>query len=104
MRTLKVTNSLTHTPFAGLGKVKTFKMNPEKQAKEREKFAGKCRVCGAPLTLIKDTNVMICSNANCKGNAIKQRDEDGKMKVVGRTPIYRVLNERSTKYAEKLFA
>lgn len=104
MKVLKVTNSLTYKPFEALGKVRPFKMNPEKQAKEREKFAGKCNVCGSPLTLVPDTNVMICSNPDCKGHAIKRKDEDGKMKIVGTVPTFRCLNERSTKYAEKLFA
>ena len=99
----KVTNSLFYTPFAELGKAKVHKMNPEKKAKEREKFAGKCKICGSPLTLVPDTNVMICSNADCKGRAVKQKDENGKMVTVGRIPTYRCLNNRSAKYAEILF-
>ena len=103
MRTLTVTNSLTYTPFANLGKSKVRKMNPEKKAKERERFAGKCRVCGSPLTLVHDTNVMICSNPECKGHAVKQKDDNGKLVTVAHVPTYRVLNSRGTKYAEILF-
>lgn len=103
MSILKVTNSLMYTPFANIGKQKVRKMNPEKKAKEREKFAGTCKVCGSPLTLVKDTNIMICSNADCKGRPIKVKGEDGNLTTVGRVPTYRCLNERSTKYAEILF-
>lgn len=104
MRVLKVTNSLSYAPFAGLGKLKQSKMNPEKKAKEREKFAGKCHVCGNPLVLVPDTNVMVCSNPECKGHAVKRKDENGKMQVVAHVPTYRCLTERAAKYAEKLFA
>ena len=104
MSVLHVTNSLTYRPFEVLGKVKLVKMNPEKQKKEREKFAGKCKVCGSPLVLVPDTNVMICSNEECKGRAIKVKDETGKFVTVGRVPTYRCLDERRTKYAERLFA
>ncbi len=104
MKVLKVTNSLTYTPFADLGRAKPRKMNAEKKAKEREKFAGKCHICGSPLTLVEDTNIMICSNTECKGHAIKAKDENGKMKTVGYVPTFRCLNNRNRKYAEVLFS
>ncbi len=104
MRVLKVTNSLSYKPFEALGKVKTRKVDKEKQAEEREKFAGKCRVCGAALTLVPDTNVMICSNPECKGHAIKQKDENGKMKTIGHMPTFRCLYGKNRRYAERLFA
>ena len=98
MRALNITYSLTYTPFAELDKNKVKKMNPEKKAKERERFAGTCKICGEPLTFIPDTNILVCSNPECKGKAVKQKGE-----TTNRIPTYRLLEKRSARYAEILF-
>lgn len=61
---------------------------------DQEKFAGKCRVCGHSLQYIDGTNVMVCSNPECKGSG--RKDEDY-------IPVYRCLNPKSTKTAKRLF-
>ncbi len=103
MNVLKVTNALTYKPFATIGKAKVRTMNPEKKAKEREKLAGTCKICGAPLTLVPDTNVLICSNETCKGFPVKAKNENGKLVTVARVPVYRCLSEGKARYAEILF-
>lgn len=69
---------------------------------KREKFAGICPVCKQPMKWINETNVMVCSNAKCRGFEEKtKKKKEGEDPVY--TPVIRLLNSGSTAYAEYLY-
>ena len=68
---------------------------------QREKFLGKCRVCGEPLSYLGG-NVMACQNESCKGFETKTRDEDGNETVVFK-PVFKILDEHAETIAYNLF-
>lgn len=68
--------------------------NKEKLAQQRERFLGKCKVCGQPLQYIEGTNVLSCKNPDCKG--LKIKDD----LII---PINKVLDSHSAEIAHALF-
>lgn len=76
----------------GVSKIKKTKNHVSQE--DQKKFAGTCRTCGKPLQYIDGTNIMVCSNPDCKGAGRKGDDY---------MPVFRCLNSKSTKTAKKLF-
>jgi DNA-directed RNA polymerase subunit RPC12/RpoP len=76
----------------------------ERLQKQRNQFLRKyvCRVCGNPMEWIKGTNVMACTNKDCKGIQKKERDEDGNEKITT-LPVMMTLNPHGEEIAETLF-
>lgn len=68
------------------------KVDEEKQ----DKFVGKCSVCGNTLHYIVGTNVIVCSNPDCKGFKNKGKEKKDNF-------VYRVLNYKNNRIAQSLF-
>ncbi len=96
--------SFKEVPGVSKPKEKKDNRSEEQKEKSREKFAGKCKVCGGVLSYVKGTNVMVCKNPSCKGIVRERKDDEGK--VVSRTvlPVFRSLDDKGVEIAEELFA
>ena len=76
----------------------------QKLASQREKFVGKCRVCGQLMTWIEGTNIVACKNPDCKGYKYDTVNEKTGETKVSYAPVYRILaGENSREIAEVLF-
>ena len=42
------------------------KLAEEPKPRKRKKKNFKCKVCGAPMKIIDDSNIMVCSGDKCK--------------------------------------
>ena len=74
----------------------------EKLKSQRDKIAGKCKVCGETLTHISDTNVFACTNEKCKGVKISKVNRDGETKV-SFIPVVKVVEGVGSKIVENIF-
>lgn len=76
----------------------------QKLAKRQERFFArhKCRACGEPLTWIKDTSIMACTNPDCLGIKITKDNDDG-TKTVTYLTSYDILDELGTNIVSNLF-
>ena len=56
----------------------------EKLKTQQERFLKNhlCPVCKQPMTLVRDTNIMTCTNEKCAGKKIKMADGSVKYAVV----------------------
>lgn len=86
----------------GLKPIKRTNMNKLNKEKNTFESKFKCKVCGAPLTLVKGSNVLVCSNPSCKGFKHVEKTEDGK-KLVTYEPVHVLLNEHVGEYANRLY-
>lgn len=69
---------------------------PKKQNENsKEKFAGKCKICGSLLSFVEGTNVMVCKNPQCKG--LKTKGEENNL------PSFRFLDTKGMQIANNLF-
>lgn len=84
----------------GLDPAENRTSNAEKLEQQRERFLKKqnCPVCGSKKTYIKNTNVMVCTNPDCKG--FVRKDEDGK--VVSYTPPFSELTVKGEAVASSI--
>lgn len=90
--------------FQELAPNKPPKKKKEIPENQKQGFAGKCRVCGSFLTYIEGTNVMVCSNPDCKGIRVKQENEENEKKEnVENLPVFRTMSKRDTRQAQRLF-
>lgn len=89
----------------GLPKIKKQTKDKTKLAKQRETFAGKhvCRACGKPMVMDLNTNIMVCSNPDCKGIKHTKTDVEGNTKT-WYSPSFFLLNEKSAEIANNIFA
>lgn len=85
----------------GLKPVKKRTDNAEKLKAQQEKFLGKCRVCGEPLTWIHGTNILACKNEACKGFKMTGKNEDGSENV-WYIPVTRVLDDEGLEIAQRI--
>lgn len=74
----------------------------EKLKFQRDKMAGKCKVCGEILTHVSDTNVFACANDKCKGVKIQKVNKDGETKV-SYIPVTKVVEGIGSKIIENIF-
>jgi len=90
--------------LASAYKIKTQKVNEKKNEEMKNKFAKKfkCRACGQPLSYVKGTTVMTCTNPKCKGIKIKVNGEDEEEKY-SYLVSYSLLGNISQKIAENIF-
>lgn len=86
----------------GLKPLKKRTNDLEKLKVQQEKFVGKCKVCGQPLSYLDGTNICACQNPDCRGFKMTGTNEDGTEKV-WYTPVTRVLNDKAAEIAENLF-
>lgn len=75
----------------------------KKLQSQREKFYRKhvCKNCGKPLTLVKDTNIMTCTNPKCPGIKIERLDKEGNT-VTSYIPSFDMLNETGAEIANNI--
>lgn len=83
----------------GLKPLKHKTADDDKLKKQQEQFLGKCKVCGEPLSYIKNTNILACTNPQCKGITVKGKS-DSDVKI----PVMRLLNEKGGEIAYSLFS
>lgn len=88
---------MNYYPFAKLSQIK----KKEVPQSSKEKFLGKCKVCGETLTYVGG-NVVVCNNEKCKGVKHTKTSEDG-TELVYYTPVFRLLDAQGVEIAEKLF-
>lgn len=62
----------------------------KKLALQREKFLGVCPHCKQPLHYSYGTNIVSCTNEDCKGKKVVIKNEDGTEEVIYK-PFYRIL-------------
>ena len=74
----------------------------EKLSKQREKFLGVCRVCKQPLHLVSGTNVLTCTNSECRGIKMTSTNEDGST-YEWYIPVNRTLDEKGFEISQNLF-
>lgn len=99
----------TYTPTAfrkirddfGLKQLSKKTNNKEKLTQQQDNFSKRyiCPFCNSPQSWVENTNVMVCSNPNCKGKPIKCKD--GKIKYL---PVYAQLNHRGAAIAETILS
>lgn len=77
--------------------------NAEKLAKQREKFVGKCKVCGENLTYINGTNVLACTNPKCTGIKMTAKNDDGSERI-WYVPVTRTVDDHGMDVAMNLFS
>ena len=77
--------------------------NLEKLVKQQEKFVGKCKVCGKNLSYIHGTNVLACTNPDCKGIKMTAKNEDGTERI-WYVPVTRMVDEKGFEIAMNLFS
>lgn len=77
----------------------------EKLKSQQDKFVSKhiCKGCGQPMTFNKGTNIMVCSNPECKGIKMTRENEDGTKSVYYLTS-YSLLDELGEEIAENIFS
>ena len=63
----------------------------------RQKFLGKCPVCGKTLKKVDGVNILRCNNAACSGVTVRRNGESSQ------EPYYRMLNDRGMEIYEHLF-
>lgn len=63
----------------------------------RQKFLGKCPVCGKTLKKVDGVNILRCDNAVCSGVTVRRNGESSQ------EPYYRMLNDRGMEIYEHLF-
>lgn len=74
----------------------------QKLNSQRDKLAGKCKVCGSTLEHISDTNVFVCANEKCKGVKYTKVNKEGEEKVFF-APVIKTMDGLGSKIVEKLF-
>ena len=74
----------------------------QKLQAQKEKFVGKCKVCGQDLTYRHGTNILACTNANCKGIEMKRKNDDG-TESTWYIPVTRLLDTTGMEIAMNLF-
>ena len=74
----------------------------EKLKSQRDKLAGKCKVCGSVLEHVSSTNVFVCKNEKCKGIKISRTDRDGEDKSIY-VPVVKIMDGLGSKIVENLF-
>ena len=85
-----------------LGKeIKNRTSNEEKLQKQIEKFEGKykCPFCGQDRKWIPGTNVMVCTNEDCKDFKVKDKKKEEEEVVY---PSFKILSTRGEAIAESL--
>ena len=63
----------------------------------RQKFLGKCPVCGKTLKKADGVNILRCDNAVCSGVTVRRNGESSQ------EPYYRMLNDKNMEIYEHLF-
>lgn len=63
----------------------------------RQKFLGKCPVCGKTLKKVDGVNILRCNNVVCAGVTVRRNGE------ASQEPYYRMLNDRGMEIYEHLF-
>lgn len=68
----------------GLKPMRRVTKDAKKLKDQQDRFLSRhiCPVCKQPMTLIPDTNVMTCTNEECKGRKVKTNDGSVKYDVV----------------------
>ena len=68
----------------GLKPVRRVTKDANKLKDQKKRFSNKhiCPVCKQPMVLIPDTNIMTCTNEECKGRKVKTSDGSAKYDVV----------------------
>lgn len=77
--------------------------NAEQLRNQQERFVGKCRVCGQNLTYHYGTNVLTCTNPECKGIKMTSTNEDGSENV-WYIPVTRMVDDLGMEIAMNLFS
>lgn len=101
----------TYESFADFAKAvgcKPAKMKTGSQKKldaQRKQFSKKhiCRACGQPMTYNPNTNIMSCTNPNCKGIKRTKKDKDGN-EVVYYEPSFEMLSDKGADIANVIFS
>lgn len=77
----------------------------EKLAEQQKRFVNKhkCRACGQPMTWVKGTSAMTCTNPSCKGIKLTRDNEDGTKNVTYITS-YDLLDDVGTEIAGNIFS
>lgn len=88
---------MNYFPFASLSTSKEKTVNEE----SRNKFLGKCRICGETMTYVGG-NVVLCKNEKCKGIKRTKKDKEGN-DIVFYDSVFRLLDDKGVEIAEKLF-
>lgn len=102
-------NSKTYYSFQELAKdfgckpVKRRTNDMDKLKSQQEKFAGRCKVCGNVLTYHQGTNVLTCTNPECKGIKMTSKNDDGTERTWF-IPVTRMVDETGMEIAINLFA
>ena len=80
------------------------KVDQNKQQSRQKKFCSyhKCKTCGEPMIFVEGTNIMTCSNPQCKGIKHEFKDKEGN-KVVKYSPSYDLLADKYASMASSLF-
>ena len=87
----------------GISPVKKKGMSEEQITSARNKFCGKCKYCGEYMTWVRGTNVITCTNPDCKGKKNTRSDKTTGEKVAYYTPSYRSLDAKGVAVAMSLF-
>lgn len=85
--------------------IKPFSRKTTDQTKlesQQKRFLGTCPYCHQLMKYIPNTNVVVCSNENCKGKKKEFTNRDGET-VVKYEPYSKVLYGKSAVIADTLF-
>lgn len=71
--------------------------------KKKEKFLKRhtCKICGQPLSFVQGTNVMICTNPECKG--IEQKKYEQGKEITVHESFYSLLDDRGIQIANMVY-
>ena len=75
----------------------------QKLSAQREKFVGTCPYCKQPCEYIYGTNVIACTNEECKGKKVSSKGKDGEDRVVYK-PFFRLLSDKGAEIGGNLFS
>lgn len=86
----------------GLPEYKRRTKDKQKLEAQREKFLGTCPYCKEPLTYISGTNVLVCSNEECKGKKVTLKNKKGEDYTIYK-PFVKTLDDNGTTIAINIF-
>lgn len=86
----------------GLKPVSRRTNDADKLKVQQEKFLGTCKCCKQPMALVKNSNVLVCSNESCRGFKHTAVNEDGTTRE-WYTPYSRILDEKGLSISMNLF-
>ena len=87
----------------GMKPLRRVTKDKQKLAAQQEKFLGTCPYCKEQLHYSYGTNIVSCTNPECKGKKVTSKDKEGN-EVVTYKPYFRILQgENSSTIGTTIF-